>query len=118
MTLIWARGQDKLRTNAIASYTIEYHSTDDREMDAGWKIALRQIAGNTATVTGLSPETGYIFSVRAENGMGFSAPSPVSTLIRPLSSDDRVTIPEEMDTARMVLSGKVSVTERKMYEGR
>lgn len=118
MTLIWARGQDKLRTNAIASYTIEYHSTDDREMDAGWKIALRQIAGNTATVTGLSPETGYIFSVRAENGMGFSAPSPVSTLIRTLSSDDRVTIPEEMDTARMVLSGKVCVTERKMYEGR
>uniref|UniRef100_A0A6E8W3W2 Uncharacterized protein n=1 Tax=Anopheles coluzzii TaxID=1518534 RepID=A0A6E8W3W2_ANOCL len=107
VTLIWARGQDKLRTNAIASYTIEYHSTDDREMDAGWKIALRQIAGNTATVTGLSPETGYIFSVRAENGMGFSAPSPVSTLIRTLSSDDRVTIPEEMDTARMVLSGKI-----------
>uniref|UniRef100_A0AAG5DUL0 Roundabout n=1 Tax=Anopheles atroparvus TaxID=41427 RepID=A0AAG5DUL0_ANOAO len=107
VTLIWARGQDKLRTNAIASYTIEYHSTEDRETDAGWKIALRQIAGNTATVTGLSPETGYIFSVRAENGMGFSAPSPVSTLIRTLSSDDRVTIPEEMETARMVLSGKI-----------
>uniref|UniRef100_A0A182QEN3 Roundabout n=1 Tax=Anopheles farauti TaxID=69004 RepID=A0A182QEN3_9DIPT len=107
VTLIWARGQDKLRTNAIASYTIEFHSTDDRDMDVGWQIALRQIAGNTATVTGLSPETGYIFSVRAENGMGFSAPSPVSTLIRTLSSDDRVTIPEEMETARMVLSGKI-----------
>ncbi|XP_050095385.1 roundabout homolog 2 [Anopheles aquasalis] len=107
VTLIWARGQDKLRTNAIASYTIEYHSTDDREMDEGWKVALRQIGGNTATVTGLAPETGYIFSVRAENGMGFSAPSPMSTLVRTLSSDDRVTIPEEIETARMVLNGKI-----------
>ncbi|XP_058055241.1 roundabout homolog 2-like [Anopheles bellator] len=106
VTLIWARGQDKLRTNAIASYTIEYHSTSS-DLGTGWRVALRQIAGNTATVTGLVPETGYIFSVRAENGMGFSAPSPVSGRIRTLASDDRVTIPEELEQARMVLAGKI-----------
>lgn len=95
------------------TYTIEQFSLDgnfpDNPAESGWQISLRQLAGNTATVTGLQPETSYIFVVRAENAYGFSAPSPVSVPLRTLSSDDRVTVPEELENARNVLSGKVGV---------
>ncbi|XP_053688228.1 roundabout homolog 2-like [Sabethes cyaneus] len=112
ITLAWPgrSQQDSGKSRPTASvpltYTIEQFSTDN-EGDSGWSVALRQIAGNTATVTGLSPETTYLFVVRAENAYGVSAPSGLSAPFRTLSSDDRVSVPEEMESARNVLSGKI-----------
>lgn len=108
VTLAWSRSQDKSRSHTPLTYTVEQFSPDSTSDDLGWTVALRGIAGNTATVTGLSPEVSYIFAVRAENAFGYSAPSPLSAPIRTLSSDDRVTVPEEMEMARSVLNGKVS----------
>ncbi|XP_055622684.1 uncharacterized protein LOC129766199 [Toxorhynchites rutilus septentrionalis] len=110
VTLAWTRGQDKFpRSGSLTTYTIEQFSPDSSNSGpyGGWQIALQQIAGNTATVTGLSPETSYIFVVRAENAYGFSPPSALSSPIRTLSSDDRVTVPEELESARNVLNGKI-----------
>ncbi|XP_052563213.1 roundabout homolog 1-like [Culex pipiens pallens] len=107
VTLAWSRSQDKSRSHTPLTYTVEQFSPDSTSDDLGWTVALRGIAGNTATVTGLSPEVSYIFAVRAENAFGYSAPSPLSAPIRTLSSDDRVTVPEEMEMARSVLNGKI-----------
>lgn len=60
-------------------------------------------------ITNLSPSTSYMFIIRAENGYGYSAPSPTSAIIRTLSANDGVTMPEEIETARLLLSGQVSV---------
>lgn len=123
VTLAWpirstnAPSPDKSRSSSL-TYTIEQFCLDDTssnslptapsQPDGGWEIALRHLAGNTATVTGLRPDTSYLFVVRAENAYGCSVPSVVSVPIRTLSSDDRVTVPAEMESARNVLSGKVS----------
>ncbi|XP_055590828.1 roundabout homolog 1-like [Uranotaenia lowii] len=110
VTLTWARSQDKSQSPTILTYTVEQFSPDGQNQDTtagGWQIALHQIAGNTATVSGLQPETSYIFVVRAENSYGVSAPSQLSAAIRTLSSDDRVTVPEELEAARNVLNGKI-----------
>lgn len=113
VTLAWSRSQDKSRSHTPLTYTVEQFSPDSTTGtsadDLGWTVALRGIAGNTATVTGLSPEVSYIFAVRAENAFGYSGPSSLSAPIRTLSSDDRVTVPEEMEMARSVLNGKVSL---------
>ncbi|XP_065087850.1 roundabout homolog 1-like [Ochlerotatus camptorhynchus] len=110
VTLAWSRNAPLDKSRSL-TYTIEQFSPDgnsqDNPAESGWQISLRQLAGNTATVTGLRPETSYIFVVRAENAYGFSAPSSVSVPIRTLSSDDRVTVPEELESARNVLSGKI-----------
>lgn len=112
VTLAWSRNAPLDKSRSL-TYTIEQISPDgnsqDNPAESGWQISLRQLAGNTATVTGLRPETSYIFVVRAENAYGISAPSSVSVPIRTLSSDDRVTVPEELESARNVLSGKVGV---------
>ncbi|KAL1373632.1 hypothetical protein pipiens_001693 [Culex pipiens pipiens] len=78
VTLAWSRSQDKSRSHTPLTYTVEQFSPDATSSadDLGWTVALRGIAGNTATVTGLSPEVSYIFAVRAENAFGYSAPSP------------------------------------------
>ncbi|XP_052564036.1 protein sax-3-like isoform X2 [Culex pipiens pallens] len=111
VTLVWAKsgpsgdGQsDKLRNNPVTGYTVEYYSPDDKD---GWVRAVSRIAANTATITNLKPSTPYMFIVRAENVHGYSAPSPLSNLIRTLSADDGVTMPEELEAARMVLNGKI-----------
>ncbi|XP_055631811.1 protein sax-3 isoform X2 [Toxorhynchites rutilus septentrionalis] len=107
VTLVWSKGaagQDKLRSNAVAGYTVEYYSPDEK---SGWVRAISRVTGNTATITSLSPSTSYIFVVRAENAQGYSAPSPLSNVIRTLSGDDGVTMPEELEAARMVLNGKI-----------
>ncbi|XP_062562195.1 protein sax-3 isoform X2 [Armigeres subalbatus] len=111
VTLIWTKigggaeesFQEKLWNNPVNGYMVEYYSPDEKK---GWIRALR-VPGNTATITNLSPSTSYIFVVRAENAHGYSAPSPLSNVIRTLSADDGVTMPEELEAARMVLNGKI-----------
>ncbi|XP_021709627.1 protein sax-3 isoform X2 [Aedes aegypti] len=111
VTLMWTKigggGEDslqeKLWNNPVSGYLVEYYSPDEKK---GWIRAIR-VPGNTATITNLSPSTSYIFVVRAENAYGYSAPSPLSNLIRTLSADDGVTMPEELEAARMVLNGKI-----------
>ncbi|XP_055600686.1 protein sax-3-like isoform X2 [Uranotaenia lowii] len=111
VTLVWTKvgsgvsQQDKLKANPVQSYTIEYYSPDQES--GGWVRALNRVEGNTATITNLAPSTSYIFVVRAENSHGYSAPSASSGPIRTLSGDDGVTMPEELETARMVLNGKI-----------
>ncbi|XP_053675538.1 protein sax-3-like [Anopheles nili] len=105
ITLTWIRGQDQLQINPVTGgYTIEYYSPEEK---AGWIKAMSRIPGYTATITNLSPSTSYMFIIRAENSYGYSAPSPISAIMRTLSANDRVTMPEEIETARVVLNGQV-----------
>uniref|UniRef100_A0A182M4J1 Roundabout n=1 Tax=Anopheles culicifacies TaxID=139723 RepID=A0A182M4J1_9DIPT len=105
ITLTWTRGQDELQMNSVTGgYTIEYYSPEEK---AGWIKAMSRIPGYTATITNLSPSTSYMFIIRAENSYGYSAPSPTSAIIRTLSANDGVTMPEEIETARLVLSGQI-----------
>ncbi|XP_049289034.1 protein sax-3-like isoform X2 [Anopheles funestus] len=105
ITLTWTRGQDELQMNSVTGgYTIEYYSPEEK---AGWIKAMSRIPGYTATITNLSPSTSYMFIIRAENSHGYSAPSPTSAIIRTLSANDGVTMPEEIETARLVLSGQI-----------
>ncbi|XP_050067713.1 protein sax-3-like [Anopheles maculipalpis] len=105
ITLTWTRGQDELQMNSVTGgYTIEYYSPEEK---AGWIKAMSRIPGYTATITNLSPSTSYMFIIRAENSYGYSAPSPTSGILRTLSANDGVTMPEEIETARLVLSGQV-----------
>uniref|UniRef100_A0A182J0Q4 Roundabout n=1 Tax=Anopheles atroparvus TaxID=41427 RepID=A0A182J0Q4_ANOAO len=105
ITLMWTRGQDELQINPVTGgYTIEYYSPEEK---AGWIKAMSRIPGYTATITNLSPSTSYMFIIRAENSYGYSAPSPTSAIIRTLSANDGVTMPEEIETARLVLSGQI-----------
>uniref|UniRef100_A0A182TLV9 Roundabout n=1 Tax=Anopheles melas TaxID=34690 RepID=A0A182TLV9_9DIPT len=105
ITLTWTRGQDELQMNSVTDgYTIEYYSPEEK---AGWIKAMSRIPGYTATITNLSPSTSYMFIIRAENGYGYSAPSPTSAIIRTLSANDGVTMPEEIETARLLLSGQI-----------
>nr|XP_040233085.2 protein sax-3-like isoform X2 [Anopheles coluzzii] len=105
ITLTWTRGQDELQMNSVTDgYTIEYYSPEEK---AGWIKAMSRIPGYTATITNLSHSTSYMFIIRAENGYGYSAPSPTSAIIRTLSANDGVTMPEEIETARLLLSGQI-----------
>ncbi|XP_058065765.1 protein sax-3-like [Anopheles bellator] len=105
ITLTWTRGQDELQINPVTGgYTIEYYSPEEK---AGWIKAMSRIPGYTATITNLSPSTSYMFIIRAENSYGYSAPSPTSAIIRTLSASDGVKMPEEIETARLVLNGQI-----------
>ncbi|XP_035784740.1 protein sax-3-like isoform X1 [Anopheles albimanus] len=105
ITLTWSRGQGELQINPITSgFTIEYYSPEEK---AGWIKAMSRIPGYTATITNLSPSTSYMFIIRAENSYGYSAPSPTSPIMRTLSASDGVTMPEEIETARVVLNEQI-----------
>lgn len=63
----------------------------------------------------LKPATSYIFLVRAENTHGLSVPSPVSSVVKTLGTENGVIPQSELAAARVVLSGKVNQNKDKHF---
>lgn len=73
VTLTWSPGHEG--QSKIIGYNIEYFSSN---LNTGWVIAATGVTDDTYTVTGLKPDTNYVFLVRAENSHGLSLPGPLS----------------------------------------
>ncbi|XP_022651593.1 protein sax-3-like isoform X2 [Varroa destructor] len=64
--------------DSVEEYSIEWFSPD---LQSGWVIAADRIQERKYTVTGLRPETRYVFTVRARNNYGLGRTSPISKLV-------------------------------------
>lgn len=75
ITLSWL---SPMNSGRILAYQVEYCNLKDRK----WRIVTSTCQGTTYHVRNLTPETCYMFRVRAENMCGQSKPSHVSEDIR------------------------------------
>ena len=62
---------------------MQYYSPDT---PAGWVTAVRGVTAEAVTVTGLRPDTTYVFGVRAENEQGLSPLSELSPSVHTLAA--------------------------------
>ncbi|XP_061869889.1 roundabout homolog 3 [Colius striatus] len=73
VTLSWKGNQDS--TTSDVTYIVEAFS---QAAGGPWRTVAANVAGETHTVSGLSPDTVYLFLVRAVNNHGLSDPSGIS----------------------------------------
>ncbi|XP_030361101.1 roundabout homolog 3 [Strigops habroptila] len=78
VTLSWRGNQDSGATG-VTSYIVEAFSQED---GGPWRTVAAEVTGETHTVSGLVPDTIYIFLVRAVNAHGTSDPSGASEPVR------------------------------------
>ncbi|XP_014272769.1 roundabout homolog 2 [Halyomorpha halys] len=88
-------------TSTLSGYTIEYYSPD---LQTGWVVVAKGVISHTYTVSELEADTRYMFTVRAENSVGLSMPSPVSETVRTLREGGQAIAPHLLDEARVRLS--------------
>ncbi|XP_033925510.1 roundabout homolog 3 [Melopsittacus undulatus] len=74
VTLSW-RGNEDSTATGVTSYIVEAFS---QEEGGPWRTVAAEVAGESHTVSGLVPNTVYIFLVRAVNAYGISDPSGAS----------------------------------------
>ncbi|XP_066534191.1 roundabout homolog 2 isoform X3 [Hoplias malabaricus] len=80
VTLTWQPNQHEGGA-AVTSYIIEAFS---QSVGSTWQTVADQVKQEKHTVTGLYPNTVYLFIVRAVNSYGLSDPSPISEPVRTL----------------------------------
>ncbi|XP_072548280.1 roundabout homolog 2 isoform X2 [Salminus brasiliensis] len=80
VTLTWQPNQHE-GGDAVTSYIIEAFS---QSVGSTWQTVADQVKQEKHTVSGLYPNTVYLFIVRAVNSYGLSDPSPISEPVRTL----------------------------------
>ena len=80
--LTWRPGR-QTGGSALQGYRVERYSPDTTD---GWVTAVTRVTAETVTVTGLRPDTTYVFGVRAENGQGLSPLSELSPPVHTLEA--------------------------------
>ncbi|KAI4881751.1 hypothetical protein NFI96_033285, partial [Prochilodus magdalenae] len=78
VTLTWQPNQHE-GGDAVTSYIIEAFS---QSVGSTWQTVADQVKQEKHTVSGLYPNTVYLFIVRAVNSYGLSDPSPISEPVR------------------------------------
>ncbi|KAM6400271.1 roundabout homolog 3 [Rhynochetos jubatus] len=78
VTLSWKGDKDRDATD-VTSYVVEAFS---QAVGGPWQTVATDVEGETHTVSGLVPDTVYLFLVRAVNAYGLSDPSGVSEPVR------------------------------------
>ncbi|XP_016159324.1 PREDICTED: roundabout homolog 3 [Ficedula albicollis] len=78
VTLSWKGNEDSGATD-VTSYIVEAFS---QAAGGPWQTVAADVEGETHTVTGLVPDTVYLFLVRAVNAHGLSDPSGASEPVR------------------------------------
>ncbi|XP_072740943.1 roundabout homolog 3 [Ciconia boyciana] len=78
VTLSWKGNEDGSDTD-VTSYIVEAFS---QAAGGPWQTVATNVEGETHTVSGLVPDTVYLFLVRAVNAYGLSDPSGVSEPVR------------------------------------
>ncbi|XP_037265976.1 LOW QUALITY PROTEIN: roundabout homolog 3 [Falco rusticolus] len=78
VTLSWKGNKDSSATD-VTSYIVEAFS---QAVGGPWQTVAADVEGETHTVTGLIPDTVYLFLVRAVNSYGLSDPSGISEPVR------------------------------------
>ncbi|XP_074707142.1 roundabout homolog 3 [Strix uralensis] len=78
VTLSWKGSEDNGATH-VTSYLVEAFS---QAAGGPWQTVAANVEGETHTVSGLVPNTVYLFLVRAVNAYGLSDPSGVSEPVR------------------------------------
>ncbi|XP_061332166.1 roundabout homolog 3 [Pezoporus flaviventris] len=94
VTLSW-RGNEDSAATGVTSYIVEAFS---QEEGGPWRTVAAEVAGETHTVTGLVPNTIYIFLVRAVNAHGISDPSGAS---EPVCTQDPSTLQPGLDPEKV-----------------
>ncbi|KAK4809408.1 hypothetical protein QYF61_009663 [Mycteria americana] len=79
VTLSWKGNEDSGATD-VTSYIVEAFSS--QAAGGPWQTVAANVEGETHTVSGLVPDTVYLFLVRAVNAYGLSDPSGVSEPVR------------------------------------
>ncbi|XP_053943004.1 roundabout homolog 3 [Cuculus canorus] len=78
VTLSWKGNEDSGATD-VTSYIVEAFS---QAVGGPWQTVAADVEGETHTVSGLVPNTIYLFLVRAVNAYGLSDPSGISEPVR------------------------------------
>ncbi|XP_053819431.1 roundabout homolog 3 [Vidua chalybeata] len=78
VTLSWKGNEDSGATD-VTSYIVEAFS---QAVGGPWQTVAADVESETHTVTGLVPDTVYLFLVRAVNAHGLSDPSGISEPVR------------------------------------
>nr|XP_054503372.1 roundabout homolog 3 [Agelaius phoeniceus] len=78
VTLSWKGNKDSGATD-VTSYVVEAFS---QAVGGPWQTVAADVESETHTVTGLVPDTVYLFLVRAANAYGLSDPSGISEPVR------------------------------------
>uniref|UniRef100_A0A8U8B1T3 Uncharacterized protein n=1 Tax=Geospiza parvula TaxID=87175 RepID=A0A8U8B1T3_GEOPR len=78
VTLSWKGNEDGGATD-VTSYIVEAFS---QALGGPWQTVAADVESETHTVTGLVPDTVYLFLVRAVNAYGLSDPSGISEPVR------------------------------------
>ncbi|XP_051494263.1 roundabout homolog 3 [Apus apus] len=78
VTLSWKGNEDSSATN-VTSYIVEAFS---QAAGGPWQTVAADVEGESHTVSGLIPDTIYLFLVRAANAHGLSDPSGLSEPVR------------------------------------
>ncbi|KAL9825753.1 roundabout homolog 3 isoform 3-T3 [Geothlypis trichas] len=78
VTLSWKGNEDSGATD-VTSYIVEAFS---QAVGGPWQTVAADVESETHTVTGLVPDTVYLFLVRAVNAYGLSDPSGISEPVR------------------------------------
>ncbi|RXG69829.1 Protein sax-3, partial [Armadillidium vulgare] len=93
LTLGWRRGRSG--SSSVLGYTVQMWSPD---LKGQWTTATTKPAPSAAMpvsviVTGLKPNTRYIFTVRASNSHGLSRPSDTTHIVRTLMAGTKGELP-------------------------
>jgi hypothetical protein len=81
--LSWQPGMDTGHSQLV-SYRLEYFSPEWPANILGWTVIVDECDANhnNYKISGLKPDTYYMFAVRARNEFGYGPPSPASDLIK------------------------------------
>lgn len=92
----------------VRSFLIEYYSPEWPSLLPGWTILIEEIPVHITSyqITNLSPDTYYMFTVRAKNSQGFGPPSPVSDLVR-TQFESVIPYSNKQDLIEKALTGEI-----------
>ncbi|KAM6043177.1 roundabout homolog 3 isoform 3-T3 [Chlamydotis macqueenii] len=94
VTLSWQRNQESGAAN-VTSYVVEAFS---QAAGGPWQTVATNVEGEAHTVSGLVPDTIYLFLVRAVNAYGLSSPSGIS---EPVRTQDAAPTQQGLDLERV-----------------
>uniref|UniRef100_A0A8C5N2U4 Roundabout, axon guidance receptor, homolog 3 (Drosophila) n=1 Tax=Gouania willdenowi TaxID=441366 RepID=A0A8C5N2U4_GOUWI len=92
---------------AVTSYIIEAFS---QSAGSTWQTVADLVRMETHTITGLLPNTVYLFIVRAVNAYGLSDPSPISEPVRTQGERHALKVQRELGEVAVQLQDPITVT--------
>lgn len=98
----------------VSSYQVEYFAYGQFET---WQVAGSQYTSTDVVIDKLSPNTTYVFLVRARNEQGLGGPSPLSDLIRTLEKGQASMLPPLVNLPTSQVESRLQQVEVQLLRG-